>query len=171
MIEQLILAEHSRNQRDRIIDYVNTDKSKLQEFMSLFFKGSAVVKQRAAYVVGTIEDFYPDVLTIYYHEMVKNLQREGLHHAIPRNTLRVLTNKRLDEEHTGILLDLCFNYLKNHSLPVAIRAFSLTVIYEHGKKYPELMNELKLIIEDHLPFALPAFKYRGQKILKALSKK
>lgn len=169
MLKKLILEEHSKSQKNLIIDFLGSNPEQLPLFMELFFAGDKVVKQRASYVVGSIEDIYPGVLKPYYQELVKNLLQDGLHNSIPRNTLRVLANKKLDEEHTGVLLDLCFGYLENHSLPVAVRAFAITAIYEHGNQYPELMNELKLLVENHLPHALPAYRYRAHDVLKKLS--
>jgi len=130
MLEQLILEEHSKKQRDRIIDYINTDSKKVSELIDLFLNGSPVVQQRSAYVIGSIEDVYPQILKPFYPSIVTNLCRDKLHPAIPRNTLRLVEKVELDEEHTGIFLDVCFRYLENISLPVAIHAFSLTCIYE-----------------------------------------
>ena len=170
-LEDLILAEHSKNQKDRIIEFIKDDSKKIKQLMVLFFEGEPKVKQRASYVVGSIEDIYPKVLKKYYPQIVMNLKKEKLHNSIPRNSLRILTDAPLDEEHTGILLDLCFGYLEDNSLPVAIRAFSITCLYEHGNKYPELMTELKLILEDHLPFAKPAYKFRAKAVIKEIDKK
>jgi hypothetical protein len=39
-----------------------------------------------------------------------------------------------------------------------------------AKANPELKRELQMIIEDHLPFASPAYLSRARKVLKNLAK-
>ncbi|MFT3946227.1 MAG: hypothetical protein QM763_04560 [Agriterribacter sp.] len=57
--------------------------------------------------------------------------------------------------------------MKNHTI-VSVKAFSLTVLANLANQYPEIIPELKLIIEDQLPHETAAFKSRAQKILKQL---
>ena len=54
--------------------------------------------------------------------------------------------------------------------PVAIKAFSLTTLFNLSKFYPEVENELKLIIENNWDNETAAFKSRGKKILQLLQK-
>jgi hypothetical protein len=51
---------------------------------------------------------------------------------------------------------------------VAVKAFSLTVLGKLAKIYPDIMPELKLLIEDQLPNQTAAFKVRAKQILKTL---
>jgi len=169
-LRELILAEHSKNQRDRIISYIGTDKEKVAELMSLFFADEdPKIRQRAAYVVGFLEDIHYGILQPFYSRMVQNLSVKGHHNAIVRNTIRVVKERPLSEDDAGLIIDQCFKYLEDNSVKVAIRAWSLEAIYYHGNQYAELMEELKLMIEDHLPYALPAYKTKARGVLKKLS--
>ena len=62
-----------------------------------------------------------------------------------------------------------FAFIEKPSTPVAIKAFALTTLFNLSKYYPEIKQELKLIIEDRMDNKTPAFKSRGKKILKQLS--
>ena len=46
----------------------------------------------------------------------------------------------------------------------------MTVLYNITLKIPELADELKIIIEDQMPYGSAGFKSRGKKILKGLQK-
>jgi hypothetical protein len=49
---------------------------------------------------------------------------------------------------------------------VAIKAFSLTILGNLAKKYPEIIPEIKLLIQDQMPDQTAAFKVRAKKLLK-----
>jgi len=66
-------------------------------------------------------------------------------------------------------MNSCFSFIESVSTPVAIKAFSLTTLYNLSKSYPEIKNELKLIIEERWDDETAAFKSRGRRILKQLN--
>ena len=63
-------------------------------------------------------------------------------------------------------MNLCFEYIASTDEPVAVKAFSLTVLQNLSKKYPEIRQELKTIIEDRWDYESAAFKSRAKKLLK-----
>ena len=76
----------------------------------------------------------------------------------------------IPDDLLGITADICFSFLNSCQEPVAIRAHSMTILYNIVKKYPELKEELKVSIEDQIPYGSAGIKNRGNKILKALEK-
>jgi len=66
-------------------------------------------------------------------------------------------------------MDVCFRYFSSPGEAVAIKAFSITVLQKLAKLYPEIINEIKLIIEERWDYETPAFKARSKKLLKELS--
>ncbi|MBK7883083.1 MAG: hypothetical protein IPJ81_04195 [Chitinophagaceae bacterium] len=63
-------------------------------------------------------------------------------------------------------MNICFDYLQSPAEQVAVKAFSLTVLGNLAKLYPEIIPEIKVIIEEQVPHQTPAFKSRAKKILK-----
>ena len=54
---------------------------------------------------------------------------------------------------------------------MAVRSFSMRVLFKISKQEPELQNELKLIIETFLPHEiLPAFTSTAKDILRLIDK-
>lgn len=87
--------------------------------------------------------------------------------AILRLLQAIVIPKRLH----GEIMSLCFDYVASPDEPVAIKAFSLTILQNLSKQYPEIKQELKTIIEDRWDHESVAFKSRAKRILKELSKK
>ena len=63
-------------------------------------------------------------------------------------------------------MDACCKYVESSTEAVAIKAFALTVLGNLAKKYPEIIPEIKIIIEDQLAHQTAAFKSRAKKFLK-----
>ncbi len=60
--------------------------------------------------------------------------------------LHLFQNHPVPKKHETFLLDKAFSYLTNPSESIAIRVFSMTVIFNISKPYPDLLNELQLAI-------------------------
>jgi hypothetical protein len=63
-------------------------------------------------------------------------------------------------------MDLCFGYIASPDEAIAVKAFSLTVLQNFSRRYPEIKNELKVIIEERWDYETAAFRSRAKKILK-----
>jgi len=164
-IRKELLKEHSKAQITKICKYISNDQDRFQELMNLFFNGEYRVVQRAAWAVSTLADQYPYLIRPYIKQMVKYLQKDP-HDAIKRNTMRILQSIDIPVSVQGELLDICFKYLSTPKIPVAIKAFAMTVAYNLAAQEEDLLKELKIIIQDQLPYASPAFLSRAKKILK-----
>jgi hypothetical protein len=100
--------------------------------------------------------------------MILNLQKP-VNDAVKRNTLRVLRYVEIPEDLMGIAADICFKYLLSGKEPVAVKVHAMDVLFNITRKFPELKEELKLAIEDQMPFGSAGFRSRGGKILKSLN--
>ncbi|MEM6316043.1 MAG: hypothetical protein AAF960_00145 [Bacteroidota bacterium] len=169
-LKAAILKEHSKAQAILVRDYIDADQSRFDELMTHFYGNEHRVTQRAAWIMMHCVEKYPFLLNKHLEKLVHNLQNKNLHVAVKRNTVRVLQDVELPEDLMGIAADCCFGYLLDPKEAVAVRAFSMTVLYNICKKEPDLSEELRLVIEEHLPYGTAAFQSRGKKILKALQK-
>ncbi len=111
---------------------------------------------------------YPALIINHYEELIRNLQKPNLHDSIKRNTVRLLQAVSIPEKHEGAVMEICFKYLQSPGEAIAIKAFSITVLCKLAKKYPQIIPEIKLIIEDQLPHQSTAFKSRAKNFMKSL---
>jgi hypothetical protein len=166
-LEKQILKEHTKAQCNKIVNWVGNDKKKFNELFDLFLHGEYRVTQRAAWPVSYCVIAHPHFMEHKYEELLANLKKPNLHDSIKRNTVRLLQSVAIPEKHAGVIMEICFKYLESPGEAVAIKAFSLTVLQRLAKKYPEIVPEIKLIIEEQLPHQSAAFKSRVKKFMKA----
>ncbi|MEM7104034.1 MAG: hypothetical protein AAF502_12935 [Bacteroidota bacterium] len=169
-IKTALLEEHSKDQIMKIVKFVEENDSRLAELMDIFFNGNFLEGQRAAWAVMHYASRNKNSMLPYVAQMLKNLEKPKLHDAVIRTTVRVWSETDLPENFLGEIFELCFNYLNNPKEKVAVRVFSMSVLFNIVKKEPELAEELRLVIEDHLPHGTAGFKSRGKRILKSLAK-
>ena len=108
-------------------------------------------------------------MTGNYEMLINNLKKPNLHDSIKRNTVRLLQAVNIPEKYDGAVMEICFTYLESPTEAVAIKSFSLSVLQKLAKKYPEIIPEIKLIIEEQLPHQSAAFKSRAKQFVKAFS--
>jgi hypothetical protein len=168
-IKDLLIAEHSKKQTDRIVKYIGADAGRFAVLMKLFFAGEYRITQRAAWPMSYCIQNHPELTKPYFKKLLDFLQKPGVHNAVARNTLRLLQDIDIPEKYQGQLMSICFDYIQDIKTPAAVKAFSLTILENFSKKYPEILPELKTIIEERWPHETSAFKSRAKKILKTIS--
>jgi hypothetical protein len=163
-----ILKEHSKRQTDKIIRYVGTNQTKFDELVELFLKGEYRVTQRAGWPLSYIAIEHPEMIRKHLKKLLLNVQKPELHNAVIRNTVRLLQFVEIPKSLQGLAAEVCFAFLNDRKQPIAIRCFSMTVLGNLCKSYPELKNELKISIEENLPYSTAGFKARVRKVMKEI---
>lgn len=167
-LTKTLLKEHSKAQMTKIVDYVGKNDTRFKVLVEVYFAGPYRVTQRAAWPLSYCVEHHPGLVKPYLKRLLDFLDKPGIHNAVKRNTLRLLQYVDLPKRLHGRVADLCFQYLQSKGEPVAVKAFSLTVLQRIVEVQPELGTELKIIIEDQLPYASPAFRSRAMKVLKVI---
>ena len=166
-LKKQILKEHSKEQCNKIVNWVGSDKKKFNALFQLFLHSEYRVTQRAAWPLNYCVIAHPHFMEHNYEELLVNLNKPNLHDSIKRNTVRLLQAVNIPEKNEGVVMEICFKYLESPDEAVAIKAFSLSVLGRLAKKYPEIVPEIKLIIEEQLPHQSAAFKSRAKNFMKA----
>ncbi|MBL8182181.1 MAG: hypothetical protein JNL64_11305 [Blastocatellia bacterium] len=148
-IERELLAEHSKTQTAKVVDYVGDDPAKFAELMRLFVGPNYRISQRAAWAVSNCIEHHPELVKPHYGTLFKQLEREDAHVAVKRNVVRLLQFVEIPKRYEGRVFDACYNLFADVTEPIAVRCFSLTVAVNIAKDSPELMAELKSVAENH----------------------
>jgi hypothetical protein len=168
-IREELRKEHTKANALKIARYACLSKKNFKELMSCFLDEEYRLAQRAAWSVSWAAQKKPQMITPYIKDLVAQLQRKEVHDAVIRNSVRVLEQIEIPEIYHGEVMNACFGFIEKPTTPIAIKAFSLTILHRLSAYYPEIKHELKLIIEDRWDTETAAFKSRGKKILKTLS--
>lgn len=168
-IRDILLTEHSRAITDLILKELSSHPDRIDELMTCFFDADLRICQRAAWPVGDLGEKFPALIIPYLHAMIQNLSNPK-HDAIIRNTVRTWQFMKIPEPYQGEIFEICFNYIIDPKIPIASRAFSMTVCANICKEIPELKDELILAIEDQMENGSAGIVSRGRKIIKELQK-
>jgi hypothetical protein len=169
-LREQILKEHSKAQCSKIVNWVGTSQERFDELFHLFLNDEYRVVQRAGWPVSYCVIAYPVFISKHWNKLIKNLQKPNLHDAVKRNSIRLLQDINIPKKYQGRLMDLCFSYLASPAEAIAVKAFSLTILTNLAQPYPEIIPEIKLLIEEQLPRQTPALASRAKKFLQKTSK-
>ena len=169
-VRKQLLFEHSKENTNFIANYIGNNQKQFDELIKLFDANEYRLTQRAAWVVGDLARLHPKLISPHFKKLVLNLRKPKLHDAVKRNTLRILQELDIPKSLWGEAADICFGFLMSNNEAVAIKVFSMTVLFNISKHVPEFREELAIIIEDQLPYGSAGFKARGKKTLQGLSK-
>ncbi len=167
-IKEALLQEHSKKQCLKIVTYIGDDKNLFGELITLMLNGEYRVAQRAAYSVSYCVQKHPALIKPWFGKMIKKMGDKQTHDAIRRNSLRILEDDDIPEKYCGLLFELSNNYLHDINEPIAVRAFSISVMFNIAKKYPDLNNEVKHNAESFVHCGIPALESRSKNILKQI---
>lgn len=159
-----LLKEHTLENTLKIVDFACSSKENFHELMQCFLCNEYRIAQRAAWAVSHAVSKKPSFINPYIKDLVDRLTRKDVHKAVIRNSVRILQQTDIPAEYHAEVMNACFAFIESHETPVAIKAFSLTTLGNLSKIYPEIKQELKLIIEERWDMETPAFKSRAKRI-------
>ena len=163
-----LLEDRSIATRNRVIRYIGNDPARFAELMTIFFNGEYRVAQRAAWPMSYCLRTHPELVRPHLNKMIALLEKDDVHPAITRNIVRALQDIEIPKRFHGRLMTVCFERISDPLTPVAIKAFSLTVLENLSKHYPDIREELRYTINDRMEHETAAFQSRAKKILKKI---
>ncbi len=123
------------------------NRKRLSELVSLCFDKDLLISSRATWVLWHCSDIDFNALIPYHINLINNLKNKNLHNGVIRNTLRLFQKHAVPKKKESFMIDICYSYIKNPNEAIAVRAFAMTIIFNISKPYPELLLELKSVLE------------------------
>lgn len=167
-LREEVLKEHSKKQTVRLAKWVGKDKKRFTLLMNLFLHDEYKVVQRCAWIVKYVADEHPEWIKPWLKRML-DYCRQPVHDAVKRNVIRILQDIQIPKNLQGIAATICFDFLSSPEEPVAVKAFSMTVLANISQQEPDLKQELIMVIREKMEWEKPAFRSRGKKILQQLN--
>jgi len=168
-LEKELMKRQTLVQCNRILKYIGENETKFADLMKLFFKSEYRLTQHAAWPMSYCIRKYPFLAKPYYKKFIDQLSDSNCHPAARRNIVRLFQFVEIPKRYQGRLMDLCFQFTSDPEEAIAVKAFSLTILANLGEIYPEILPEIKTVIEARWEYETPAFHSRARKILKSLS--
>lgn len=169
-IRKHLLIENSKQNWEEVCQYVGNNPERFNDLMQLFMHGEMRLVQRASQPVGKLGELYPALVPPFLPQLIRYLQTEPIP-AVRRNTMRILQFIEIPEEIEGTVFDIGLNYLASEKEPIAVKAFSMTVLRRICEKYPELapevIHQIEILVNEE---ASAGILSRGRHELKNLRK-
>jgi 8-oxo-dGTP diphosphatase len=109
---------------------------------------------RASWTLTKVCDRIPELIYPYLPQIVETLVMIDNESTL-RSFLRIISLSdlgKINMRQHGLLTDFCFNILNSGFSAIAIKAYSMEILYNLSIKYPELANELtasiRILMED-----------------------
>lgn len=168
ILRDQLLKAHTKVNCEEIVSWIGDSQKRFDELFKLFVGDEYRITQRAGWPLSYVIESHPDFIRKHFKKLIQNLAKQNTHEAVRRSTVRLLQYVEIPELYQGTIMDACFNYIADPGEKPAVKAFSLTVLENLSKQYPEIKPELKQIIEDRWEYESAAFHSRARKILKKL---
>lgn len=165
-----LLKEHSKANCMRIVAWIGSSEKRFAQLVHIFIHDEYRVVQMAAWPLSYVLETHPELAEKHLPVLLDNLEKPDLISAVKRNTIRALQSVPIPEKYHGMVMNHCFNYISDPTEKAAVKAFSLTVLENLSKIYPDIKGELKLIIESNIENETPAFISRAKKILTRMAR-
>ena len=168
LLRETFLSPQSKTNCIKIVAWIGSNQQRFDELVNLFLNDEYCIVQRVAWPLSEVVRKNPRLIKKHLGKILGYVNQPGLHGAVKRNTVRLLQDIDIPEKFHGKVMNLCFDYLISPDEKPAVKAFSLVVLDNLSKQYPEIKQELKTIIEDRWNFETAAFHSRAKKILNSL---
>jgi hypothetical protein len=165
-----ILLEHSKRQAERIARWIGGDAVRFAELVRLFLDADPLVAQRSSWVVSLCIERHPDLALPWMADLLRQAEAQSAHPAVHRNVMRSLQYVAIPRRFRGRAVQICFAFLEDGAAPVAVKAFSMTVLAAIAETEPALKNEVRMTLEPMVPYGSAGFRARARKVLARLSR-
>jgi len=162
-----ISGELSKYAAKRIVNLIGPDQERFNTLATLMLGDDEFLANRAAFYVRHCVDAHPFLLDPVINALIIKLNRSATD-PVKRCITGLLQKASIPEQHEGFIAEKCFEYLNSTGETIAVKVYSMSILYKFVKKYPALKLELEIAIRDQLPYGSAGFRNRGKKILAAL---
>ncbi|MES2628064.1 MAG: hypothetical protein V4616_03760 [Bacteroidota bacterium] len=169
-LKEWIVSDNGKDHIGKVAASLGNDAEKFSALIAIILQNQPKYAQKAAWVMEHCCNQYPQLADPHISALLE-LCPKDVHPGVRRAILHVLEKRPMNEDQTGIALEMAFEFLQAADELVAAKSYAMGMIMHLSAEYPELRNELKLHLEAQLPHQSPAFKSKAVKILTALNKK
>ncbi len=154
------------SQRDLpvVLDKITADLDLFNEIAELACADYQPHSWHSAWVIDHYTDTNLDNFAPYLEKAYKVILKSNSESQI-RIFLKVIGKYPLLENYEVLIYDFCKTQLLSNTVSVGIKANAMRLLHKICIKYPELMEEIRLVIKELLPYnTKPAFVHSAKKL-------
>jgi 8-oxo-dGTP diphosphatase len=126
---------------------------------------------RASWTLSKVCDRLPDLIYPYLDQIVESLDKIDNESTL-RSFLRIISLtdiEKIKSRQHGLLANFCFSTLNSGLSAIAVKAYSMEILFRLAQIYPELANELSTSIRILMEDGSAGITSRGRMILRKLA--
>ena len=166
-----ILADSSKKLAEIAVTLVLEEPERFKYLIEIMLEDQDPLSSRAARVVSLCTEKFPELFNNQQNILIPRLQQIKSEGVI-RNSLKIAADHAvtLSRKNRGILMGLCFDWVEDLSMPVAIRVHAMQILYNTSLREDGIRDELISVLEENYADGTMGFRSRADKILKKLYK-
>lgn len=170
-LQKMIQSMMSAQEADFLASSATDNPAFVSRLLSYSYSDDRKLSFRASWTLSRVFDKNPEIVQPYLEDIIEKLNSLD-NESTQRSFLRIISFadfSRISLKHHGILADNCFKALNSGFSAIAIKAYSMEIIYRLALIYPELANELSASIVMLQGEGSAGIKARGTIILGKLA--
>lgn len=152
---------------DRAIEALAGSSTLLNDFFKNLDREYPAHKNYSAWIAIHLTKRHP-ALVLPYQAILVDHFLQPLDESSQRNYLKCLSILPIDTYREGEILDLLIELVYGSNYKVALRVYAFEQLYRFYLKYPDLLNELQLALEElsrlKTPYVIATQKKYGKKL-------
>lgn len=168
--DHILVFENRNFKVSEMAKTILTDHLEKQLLISALDKDS-LKSNKAMWILNHCAEVDFNRIKPFQIKLINHLKNKNLNSGVIRSILHIFQKQPVPKKQQSFILDKCFEYIKNPSEAIAVRVYAITVVFNISKPYPDLLNELSVVL-NHLNITEEsgAIKARTKNTLKQIAK-
>lgn len=150
--------------------YIVTDEAHFAELIGYVLSDDEEVSKYSCWLISPCMDLAPAIIQPHLGPLIQHLAKPNLVDGTVRSIVKALSKTDIPEDLQGHALQHCFELLLDPQQPVSIQVHAMQTVFNISKNEPDLLRELREVIEAGMPHGTAGYKARGRHILKAIDR-
>jgi hypothetical protein len=155
-ILQALESGQNKKQTIAIVCFIGNDKTKFKTLINILFGYNFQLVQRASWPLNYLAIQHPSLIQPYITKLIHLLAQTNVHNGVKRHVLNIFREIDIPKKYQSQLLAVCFDMITSLNQPPAVTANAITVASNICNNYPELKNELRLLLNHLNQFPQPS---------------
>lgn len=142
-----------------------------KKLLEYSFSSDKKLAFHASWTLTKVCDRFPEIIYPYLAQIVSALDKIDNESTL-RSFMRIISltdPRKINTRQHGFLADFCFKSLNSGLTAIAIKAYSMEILYKLSVIYPELAYELSASIKSFIDEGSAGITSRGKMILKKIA--
>jgi 8-oxo-dGTP diphosphatase len=169
-LRTMVIALMSTKEAELVAASAAENHSVLMKLLEFSRSQDKKLAFHSSWILTKTCDMFPDIIHPHLSGIVEILDKLDNESSL-RSFLRIISLSdlnKIDSGQHGTLAEICFNLLRSSLSAVAIKAYSMEILYQLTIIYPGLANELSETLRIMMEDGSAGITSRGRMILKKL---